>query len=65
MLCLRKNNQDILNVQSINDLIQIFNERKISFLITKQIKDSVNTLKRNRINKFLQNELEIFKQRVP
>ena len=64
MLCLRKNNQDILNVQSINDLIQIFNERKISFLITKQIKDSVNTLKRNRINKFLQNELEILKQRV-
>ena len=64
MLCLRKNNQDILNVQSINDLIQIFNERKISFLITKQIKDSVNTLKRNRINKFLQNKLEILKQRV-
>ena len=31
MLCLRKNNQDILNVQSINDLIQIFNERNISF----------------------------------
>lgn len=53
MLCSRKNNQDILIVQSINDLIQIFNERKISFLITKQIKDSVNTLKRNRINKFL------------
>ena len=64
MLCSRKNNQDILIVQSINDLIQIFNERKISFLITKQIKDSVNTLKRNRINKFLQDELEILKQRV-
>ena len=64
MLCLRKNNQDILNVQSINDLIQIFNERKISFLITKQIKDSVNTLKRNRINKCLYNKLEILKQRV-
>ena len=30
-LMFKENNQDILNVQSINDLIQIFNERKISF----------------------------------
>ena len=29
-LMFKENNQDILNVQSINDLIQIFNERKIS-----------------------------------